>query len=112
VDESIRTLHRPDGAEIAYGIVRGGAARPLLVLVHGMGSNRTRWSEFFEETSLKASWDLLRLDLRGHGASPWRGRTGMEIWSEDLAAILDAQANLRVANEPVPVGLDAPCAVG
>jgi esterase len=95
VKESIRTLRRPDGAEIAYGIVRGGAARPLLVLVHGMGSNMTRWSEFFEQTNLKASWDLARLDLRGHGDSPWRGRTGMEIWSEDLAAILDCEGYER-----------------
>jgi len=91
VKESIHTLHRPDGAQIAYGILRGGATRRLLVLAHGMGSNMTRWSELFEETSLRASWDLLRLDLRGHGESLWRGRTGMEIWSEDLAAILDAE---------------------
>lgn len=88
-------LRRPDGAEIAYGIVRGGTARPLLVLVHGMGSNLTRWSEFFEQTTLKASWDLARLDLRGHGESPWRGRTGMEVWSEDLAAILNAEGYAR-----------------
>jgi len=91
VKESIRTLRRPDGANITYGIVRGYAPRPLLVLVHGMGSNMTRWSEFFEQTTLKTSWDLARLDLRGHGDSPWRGRTSMEIWSEDLAAILDAE---------------------
>jgi len=95
VKESIRTLRRPDGADIAYGIVRGDAARPLLVLVHGMGSNMTRWSEFFEQTTLKTSWDLARLDLRGHGDSPWRGRTGMEIWNEDLAAILDAEGYER-----------------
>jgi len=88
-------LRRPDGAVIAYGIVRGGTARPLLVLVHGMGSNLTRWSEFFEQTTLKASWDLARLDLRGHGESPWRGRTGMEVWSEDLAAILNAEGYAR-----------------
>lgn len=90
MNELAYTLRRPDGAQIAYRIVRGGATRPLLALIHGMGSNLTRWSEFFEETSLKASWDLLRLDLRGHGGSPWRGRTGMEIWSADLASILDA----------------------
>mgnify|MGYP001179469118 FL=1 len=91
--EESRCLDRPDGARIAYGIVRGGGAapRPLLALAHGMGSNRTRWSEFFEQTSLKSSWNLLRFDLRGHGESPWRGRTGMEIWCDDLAAILDAE---------------------
>ena len=95
VGERTRFLDRPDGARIAYGIVRGDGPRPLLALAHGMGSNRTRWSEFFKQTSLKASWNLLRFDLRGHGESPWRGRTGMEIWCEDLAAILDAERCAR-----------------
>jgi len=81
--EMIHALDRPDGARIAYATVRGDGPRPLLVLTHGMGSNMSRWSEFFEQTSLKASWDLLRFDLRGHGDSPWRGPTGMEIWCED-----------------------------
>ncbi len=89
--EKIRILRRPDGAEIAYGVTRGNAPRPLLALAHGMGSNMTRWSEFFGQTALRASWDLLRFDMRGHGGSLWRGRTGMEIWCDDLAAILDAE---------------------
>ena len=93
--EAIHALDRPDGARIAYAIVRGDGPRPLLVLTHGMGSNMSRWSEFFEQTSLKASWDLLRFDLRGHGDLPWRGPTGMEIWCEDLAAILDAEHRAR-----------------
>jgi pimeloyl-ACP methyl ester carboxylesterase len=95
VNECTRALRRPDGAQIAYGVVRGDAVRPLLVLAHGMGSNMTRWSELFEDTSLGATWDLLRFDLRGHGGSPWRGPTGMEIWGEDLAAILDAEGYER-----------------
>ena len=89
--EEFRALRRPDGASIAYGIVRGEAPRPLLALAHGMGSNMTRWSELFARTALKSSWDLLRMDLRGHGDSPWRGRTGMDVWIDDLAAILDAE---------------------
>ena len=89
--EEIRTLDRPGGARIAYRLARGNAPRPLLALAHGMGSNMTRWSEFFGQTALRASWDLLRFDMRGHGGSLWRGRTGMEIWCDDLAAILDAE---------------------
>jgi len=91
VKEEIRTLDRPGGARIAYGLARGDAPRPLLVLAHGMGSNMTRWSEFLAQTRLVRGWDLMRLDLRGHGRSFWRGRTGMEIWCDDLAAILDAE---------------------
>jgi len=91
LNEQTRALERPDGARIGYGVIRGEAQRPLLVLAHGMGSNMTRWSEFFRETTLKASWDLLRFDMRGHGRSIWRGRVGMEIWCDDLAAILDKE---------------------
>ena len=91
MSEKIRILRRPDGAEIAYGLARGNAPRPLLALAHGMGSNMTRWSEFFGQTTLRASWDLLRFDMRGHGGSLWRGRTGMETWCDDLAAILDTE---------------------
>jgi pimeloyl-ACP methyl ester carboxylesterase len=95
VTEEFRSLRRPDGASIAYGIVRGNRPRPLLALAHGMGSNLTRWSELFALTALKSSWDLLRVDLRGHGDSPWRGRTGMDMWIDDLAAILDKEGYER-----------------
>jgi pimeloyl-ACP methyl ester carboxylesterase len=91
VTEEMRNLRRPDGANLAYGITRGAAARPLLVLIHGVASNMTRWSEFIEQTTLAQTWDLMRLDLRGHAGSLWRGRISMEIWCDDLAAILDAE---------------------
>jgi esterase len=61
------------------------------VLLHGMASNHTRWSEFVEFTSLKQSWDILRPDLRGHNESFTRGRIGMHRWSNDLAANLDRE---------------------
>ena len=91
MDEQSRHLVRPDGAVIRYRLVRGGGARPVLVLIHGMASNLTRWWEFIERTELSRSWDLLRPDLRGHGESLSRGRVGMEVWCDDLAAILRAE---------------------
>jgi pimeloyl-ACP methyl ester carboxylesterase len=60
----------------------------LLVMIHGLASNLTRWSEFVDQTTLNRSWDLMRIDLRGHGTSMHRGRIGMELWCDDLAAIL------------------------
>jgi pimeloyl-ACP methyl ester carboxylesterase len=67
--ETFRTLTVPDGAALAYRVERGEAPRQVIVLIHGMASNMTRWSEFSEKTTLKRSWDLLRLDLRGNGKS-------------------------------------------
>ena len=86
-----RVLTHKDGMLLGYRLWRG-ADRPrrLLVLLHGMASNHTRWSEFVEHTRLKESWDILRPDLRGHGESPYRGRLDMRRWCEDLTDLLDA----------------------
>jgi esterase len=87
-----RSLHTADGATLGYRLCRESAApRRLIVLLHGVASNMTRWSEFVEFTTLKQSWDILRLDLRGHGESFWRGRLSLETWCDDLRAILDAE---------------------
>lgn len=64
--------------------------RPPVVLLHGLASNLTRWSEFVAHTRLARNHDLLRVDLRGHGDSPTRGKLCLERWSADLAAQLDA----------------------
>ena len=93
--ERFRVLTTRDGAEISYRVARGETPRRVMVLIHGMASNMTRWSEFVEQTSLRDSWDLLRLDLRGNGQSIHRERITMEAWCEDLAAILDREGYAR-----------------
>lgn len=55
----------------------------------------TRWSEFVARTTLRGSWDLLRLDLRGYGQSARRGRLTMAEWCADLAALLEAEGYPR-----------------
>jgi len=87
-----RTLRTVDGTTLGYRLERETAApRRLIVLIHGVASNMTRWSEFVEHTALKQSWDMLRLDLRGHGDSFTRGKLGIDIWCRDLRDILDAE---------------------
>jgi len=77
---------------IAYR--RTAARRPAgktpVLLLHGLASNMTRWSEFVEHTRLTEERDVIRVDLRGHGDSPTRGRISLETWSDDLLALLDA----------------------
>jgi pimeloyl-ACP methyl ester carboxylesterase len=59
------------------------------VLLHGLASNRTRWSELVEQTSLAATHDLLTPDLRGHGAGSTVGDRGtLDRWVTDLANLL------------------------
>lgn len=89
--EIAKTHVMADGVGINYGLSRAEHPRGVIVLLHGMASNLTRWSEFLERTALKKEWDIIRLDFRGHGRSMTRGRIGMEIWTNDLADLLDAE---------------------
>ena len=95
--EQARVLARADGVRIAYR--RSEAHRPAgrapVLLLHGLASNMTRWSEFVERTTLDEDRDVVRVDLRGHGDSPTRGRVSLELWSDDLLALLDSLAAPR-----------------
>jgi pimeloyl-ACP methyl ester carboxylesterase len=96
--DTLHTLTTVDGATLAYRRWRAPAAAqalPPLVLMHGAASNLTRWSEFTEQTRLRETRDLLRLDLRGHGQSLYRGRIGLEIWTDDVAAIMEREGIAR-----------------
>jgi len=86
-----RTFVTADGATLAYRLWRPGRPRRTIVLLHGLASNHTRWSEFVRTTRLRESWDLLRPDLRGFGASVFHGRVGVGEWCRDLDAILAAE---------------------
>jgi pimeloyl-ACP methyl ester carboxylesterase len=88
--ETAHTLTASDGTRIAYRRWRAPSPSPLppLVLIHGAASNMTRWSEFVELSATRATRDILRLDLRGHGHSLYRGKIGLEIWADDIAAML------------------------
>lgn len=92
--ESQERLVTADGAILAYRRWRCPLTgkNPVLVLIHGVASNMTRWSEFMEQTPLRDTHDMLRLDLRGHAQSLYRGRLSLEIWSDDIAAILRQEA--------------------
>lgn len=65
-------------------------AAPVLLL-HGLASNLTRFSEFVEHSVLAQRHALLRVDLRGHGGALTRRRTATDLWCADLAAVLDAE---------------------
>jgi pimeloyl-ACP methyl ester carboxylesterase len=86
-----RTFVTSDGVRLAYRLWRPGPPRQTLVLIHGLASNHTRWSELVAMTRLRESWDLLRPDLRGFGQSIARTQVGLEVWSRDLAAVLAAE---------------------
>jgi pimeloyl-ACP methyl ester carboxylesterase len=88
--DTAASFRASDGATLGYRIARAPReGAPLLVLIHGLASNLSRWEEFVERTRLRASWDLLRVDLRGHGASFTRTGLGFPRWIEDLRELLE-----------------------
>ena len=78
-------------ARISYRVSRVAGAYKTLIMIHGVASNHTRWSEFVQYTELKSEWNLLRLDLRGHGDSMYRGRINRQHWVADLRAIIEKE---------------------
>lgn len=88
--EERRCVER-SGALIQYALAkpRQGQVRGTLMLVHGVGSNASRWEEFTEKTSLRRNWQILRIDLRGHGGSECLRRASLEMHADDCAAVLD-----------------------
>lgn len=94
--DALRRLPTADGTTLGYRLRRQGATpRRTIVLLHGMASNMTRWSEFIEQTTLKESWDILCPDLRGHGESFARAGLDMDSWCRDLLTLLDAEGCVR-----------------
>ncbi len=65
------------------------ASEGTVVLFHGVGSNASRWEEFVERTPLQEHWDIVRVDLRGHGSSETRVSATLEVHVGDAIAILD-----------------------
>ncbi len=88
--DDIRSFTSEDDVRLFYRRLRVGEKRQALIVpLHGVASNMTRWAEFLEHTTLKQDWDILCPDLRGHGRSHYRGRLTARRWSEDLRELLD-----------------------
>jgi pimeloyl-ACP methyl ester carboxylesterase len=92
VRTSARRLTAADGVELAYWIsIPSAETDRALVLLHGVASNHTRWSEFVERTTLTGSWAVVWPDLRGNGESMTRSGQTIDAWCSDLLEILEAE---------------------
>ena len=76
------------GCRIYYRL-EGAAARPLLVLVHSLGADHGMWDP--QMPALLSRFQVLRLDLRGHGASDVpAGDYSIAQLARDVLAAVDA----------------------
>jgi pimeloyl-ACP methyl ester carboxylesterase len=82
--ENLKRFKARDGVELCYRISGPADADTAVVLIHGLASNMTRWTEFCKHTGINQSLRLIRIDLRGHGCSQYRGSYSSRDWVEDL----------------------------
>lgn len=66
----------------------GDANADTVVLLHALGDRASDWSAV--TTALAPYFQVLALDLRGHGDSDWPGKYSFELMADDVAAVLDA----------------------
>lgn len=74
-----------------YQVTGNLQSKIAVLLIHGLASNMTRWSEFVEYTELKQIYRLVRIDLRGHGKSITYSRVTMFDWCLDIGALCVAE---------------------
>jgi len=74
---------------------RVGDGPRALVLLHGLASNGTRWSEYARTSRLTEDWCILTPDLRGMGLAVSRDRIDSDVWIADLLAILNREGIAR-----------------
>jgi 3-oxoadipate enol-lactonase len=78
-----------DGCRLYYRL-EGDPAKPLLVLVHSLGCDHGMWDP--QLPALLPHFQVLRLDLRGHGASAApAGDYTMEMLGRDVLAAAGAR---------------------
>jgi pimeloyl-ACP methyl ester carboxylesterase len=83
----MRTITSKDGTQIGY--FTSGEGPPLL-LVHGGGSDHTRWNALLPY--LEPHFTVHAMDRRGRGASGDHAEYTIEREYEDVAAVIDAVA--------------------
>ena len=82
--ETLRELEI-EGEHFYYAYAPARSAHGgLLVLLHGVASNGSRWEEFVETSPLRENWAFLRVDLRGHGGNESTTQATLERMADDV----------------------------
>ena len=87
-----------DGCRIHY-IRWGRTTRPGLVLVHGGAAHAEWWS--FLAPMLAVQYDVVALDMSGHGESGRRESYPREDWAGEVMGVID---DARFPDPPIVIG--------
>ena len=74
-----------DGLDIYYKVQGQG---PWVTLIHGIGADHESWEAI--AAILAPDFSVLRVDLRGHGASSRMTRCTLDAFASDVDGVLDA----------------------
>jgi len=86
-----KTINSSNGDTVTYRLSSVATSKNCsigIILIHGLASNMTRWTEFVNNTKLSESVNVVRLDLKGHGKSMAYSRITMRHWCEDIQQII------------------------
>lgn len=86
---SVQTIVGGGGTRLAVHRT-GPSDAPAVVLLHGWAQSGAAWSRQFADPALTTNYQLLAVDLRGHGCSetPADGYADPAVWAADVAAVL------------------------
>ena len=83
------TIPADDGELIHYYVGgRCDPGAPLLVFLHGLGSNHTRWHRLVRQSFFQEQCRVIVLDLRGHGESHARRMVDQQGIGRDVVTLL------------------------
>ena len=80
-------------------LVWGDAGKPGIVLVHGGAAHAHWWSHV--APSFLPDYRVVALDLSGHGDSDRREAYSLDLWTDEVIAVIDAA---EFASNPVVIG--------
>ena len=85
-------IHRTQAGGIEQGFLRwGAAARPAMVLLHGITGHARMWDAF--ASAMAPRYQVIALDQRGHGDTEWPHPPAYDTadFVRDLRALADAR---------------------
>lgn len=84
MEEAIMPILESHGKQIGYVTGQGGLkkSRKTLVFVHGSGGNRLQWN--YQRQFLQKSYNVVMVDLPGHGEARGEGEDSVEAYARHL----------------------------
>jgi pimeloyl-ACP methyl ester carboxylesterase len=88
--EDIMHVLKSDGKQIGYATGQGGLkeGRRTLVFVHGSGGDRLLWN--YQRQFFQKSYNLVLVDLPGHGEAGGAGEDSIEAYAAHLLHLLQS----------------------